>query len=120
MNIGNRVVQQTFKVGVFVWLTGRFFAEPSRHHLHLTENHIGMIDKVAVHLDTVFIGIQVYPIRFNVNDTVTLLENQNIGYDLCSGVSLKGVVRQTDRAEKLRALGDILSDGRTFFVHCAF
>ena len=117
MNIGNRVIQQTFKVGVFVWLTGRFFAEPSRHHLHFTENHIGVIDKVAVHLDTVFIGIQVYPIRFNVNDTVTLLENENIGNDLGSCVALKSVVRQTDRSEKLRALCDILPHGRTFFIH---
>ena len=93
MNIGYGFIEQAFKVCVFIRYAGRFLTETPGYHLHITENHFGVLNKIAVHSDTVFIGIKVYPIRFNIYDTVTLLQDKNIRYYLCASVTLKGVIR---------------------------
>ena len=79
-----------------------------------------MIDKVGVHLHAVFIGVQMYPFRLKVNEPVPFLQDQNIRNDLRSGVSLKGVVGQTNSAEQVGSLCDILSHSGIFLIHCAF
>ena len=93
MNIGYGFIEQAFKVCVFIRHAGGFLTETTGYHLHITENHFGVLNKIAVHSDTVFFGIKVYPIRFNIYDSVTLLKDKNIRHDLCTCVALKGVIR---------------------------
>ena len=54
--------------------TGRFLSIGTDDHLHFTEDHIRIINKILIHTDAVFICVQMYPVGFNVYDTVTLLE----------------------------------------------
>ena len=60
---------------------------------------------------------RVYPIGFDLNGSVPLLKKDNIRNDIRTGVGLEGVVGQADRAEEVRALGDILPCGAVLGVH---
>ena len=93
VNIGNGIIKLFRKVGIFIGYTGSFGTEPSGYHLHLTKNHFRVLHEVAVHFDAVLGGVKLYPLRFDVDDPVPLLQDENVRYDLCSGVALKGVVR---------------------------
>ena len=73
MDIGNSFVQKLGKVGVFIRDNGIFFAESAGHGFPFAKYHFRMIDKVGVHLHAVFIGVQVYPFRLNVDKPVPLL-----------------------------------------------
>ena len=76
-----------------------------------------MLNKVPVHQDTVFIRAELYPIRLYIHNAVTLLQNKNVRNDLRSGVTLKGVVRQTDSTKQVGSLSNILSDSGVFLIH---
>ena len=93
MDIGNGFVKLFRKVSIFIGNTGSFGTEPPGYHLHLTKHHFRVLHEVAVHLNSVLSGVKLYPLRFNVDDPVPLLQDENVRYDLCSGVALKGVVR---------------------------
>ena len=75
-----------------------------------------MVDKVLVHLDSVFIGSKVYPIFVSLDDSITLLEEDNVRNYLVCPCSVKRIVRQTDSAEEVGSLRDILSDRRVLFI----
>ena len=70
-----------------------------------------------VHFDAVLGGVELYPLRFDVDDPVPLLQDENVRYDLCSSVALKGVVRQTDSTKQIGSLSNILSDSGVFLIH---
>ena len=93
MDIRDCFVQKLGKVGVFIRDNGIFFAKSAGHGFPVAQYHFRVIYKVGVHLHTVFIGVQVYPLRLNINEPVPFLQDQNIRNNLRSGVSLKGVVR---------------------------
>ena len=120
MDIGNGFVQKLGKVGIFIRDNGIFFAESAGHGFPFAKYHFGMSDKVGVHLHAVFIGVQVYPFRLKVNEPIPFLQDQNIRNNLRSGVSLKGVVRQSNSAEQVCSLCDILPHGWIFLIHRAF
>ena len=58
-----------------------------------------------------------YPIRLYIHNAVTLLQNKNVRNDLRSGVTLKGVIRQTDSTKQVSSLSNILSDSGVFLIH---
>ena len=120
MDIGNGFVHLFRKIGVFIGYTGSFETEPPGYHLHLAKYHFGMLYEVMVHFDAVLGGVELYPLRFDVDDPVPLLQDENVRYDLCSGVALKGVVRQTDSTKQVGSLSNILSDSGVFLIHRAF
>ena len=120
MNIGNGFAELLGKVCPLVRNAGGFGTETPRHHFHLSEYHFGMLNKVAVHQDTVFIRAELYPIQLYIHNAVTLLQNENVRHDLCSGIALEGVIRQTDSADEISSLGNILADSGVFLVHRAF
>ena len=64
--------------------------------------------KIAVHCNTILIGIKVYPIWLCINYTVTLLQKENIARDLCACVRSESVVGQSDSSEQLGSLSNIL------------
>ena len=92
----------------------------SADKLHIAQNHFGIIHEIGVHLDAVFIGCKVYPFGFNINQPVTLLEEDNIRSDFCTGSGLEGIIRQTDCSEKVSSLRDILTDSRVLLIHRSF
>ena len=120
MDIGNGFVKLFRKVSIFIGYTGSFGTEPTGYHLHLTKNHFRVLHEVAVHFDAVLGGVKLYPLRFDVDDPVPLLQDENVRHDLCSGIALEGVIRQTDSADEVSSLGNILADGGVFLVHRTF
>ena len=58
-----------------------------------------------------------HPVRFNVDGSVTLLQEDDVGHHLRTGVGLERVVGQADRTEQVCALGDILPCGTVLGVH---
>ena len=78
VDILNGLRQQCFQRMLRVRLTGGRGAERSGHHLHLAQNHIRVVDEVAVHLDAVLVGGKVYPFGFYIHHALTLLQKQNV------------------------------------------
>ena len=117
MNIGNGFAELFGKVCPLVRDAGGFGTETPRHHFHLSEYHFGMLNKVPVHQDTVFIRAELYPIRLYIHNAVTLLQNKNVRNDFRPGISLKGVVRQTDSTKQVSSLSNILADSGVFLIH---
>ena len=78
MNIGNGFAELLGKVCPLARDAGGFGTETPRHHFHLSEYHFGMLNKVPVHQDTVFICAELYPIRLYIHNAVTLLQNKNV------------------------------------------
>ena len=85
-------------------------------HLHVAQHHFRVVHKIGVHPDSIGVGGQMHPIGLNVNQTVSLLEEDNVRCDLRTGSGLEGVVGQSDRAEQVGSLRDILSDIGIFLI----
>ena len=117
MNIGDGFAELLGKVCPLVRDAGGFGTETPRHHFHLSEYHFGMLNKVPVHQDTFFIRAELYPIRLYIHNAVTLLQNKNVRNDFRPGISLKGVVRQTDSTKQVSSLSNILADSGVFLIH---
>ena len=73
--------------------------------------------KIAVHRDAVFICVKVYPLWFNVNYAVTLLQDKDVACDLRACVCPKRIVGKPYRTSKLGSLCDILPHLWACFVH---
>ena len=58
-----------------------------------------------------------HPVRFNVDGSVTLLQEDDVGHHLRTGVGLERIVGQADRTQQLRPLRDVLTDFGRLFVH---
>ena len=77
-----------------------------------------LIDGKAVRIcSRVSPDTRVYPIGFDFNGSVPLLKKDNIRNDICTGVGAERIVGQADRAEEVRALGNILPCGAVLGVH---
>ena len=58
-----------------------------------------------------------HPVRLNVDGSVTLLQEDDVGHHLRTGVGLERIVGQADRTQQLRPLRDVLTDFGRLFVH---
>ena len=58
-----------------------------------------------------------YPVGLNLDRAVTLLQEYDVGHDLCSGVCLESIVRQADSTEQFSPLSDILTDFGRLLIH---
>ena len=70
-----------------------------------------------VHGDTICIGRQMHPVRFDIHQPVTLLEKKNVGRYFCSGILLKGCIGKSHRSHKLRPLREVLSHLWRLLIH---
>ena len=109
--------QQRFQQLLRVRLTGRRGAERPRHHLHLAQDHIRVVDEVAVHLNAVLVGGKMHPFWFYIHHALTLLQKQNIRHDLRARRGLERIVGQADVPQQLRALRDVFSRAGSALVH---
>ena len=85
----------------------------------MPQNHFRVGDEVGVHFQPLFIGVQMYPIRLQVGHTTSLLQEQNVGSDLCTRSGLERIIGQSNGTEKVRPLGNVLSHRGIFLVHGA-
>ena len=85
-------------------------------HLHVAQHHFRVVHKIGVHPDSIGVGGQMHPIGLNVNQTVSLLEKDNVRCDLRAGGGLEGIIRQSNRAEQVGSLRDILSNIGIFLI----
>ena len=89
---------------------------PPQHHLRVVDEIL--IDGKAVRVRSrVSPDTRVYPIGFDLNGSVPLLKKDNIRNNIRTGVGAERIVGQADRAEEVRALGDILPCGAVLGVH---
>ena len=73
-------------------------------HLHIAQHLFGVVHEIGVHPDSIGVGSQMHTIGLNIYQPITLLVEDNIRSDPRTGI------RQSDSAEELRSLGNILSD----------
>ena len=59
------------------------------------------------------------PIGFGIKNTVTLLQEDNVRNNSRSGIILKRGIGQTNSADKVGSLCEVLSYGRAFFIKSA-
>ena len=81
------------------------------------QDHLRVVNEVAVDGKTVCIFAQVYPIRFNLYGAVTLLQEDDVRYNLCASIGLEGIVGQADCAQQFRALRKIAAHIRRLLIH---
>ena len=115
MNVADCIGKKLAEVLSLIGTAGGFGAKRSRAHHNIAEHHIGIIHEILVHGNAVFVFAEVYPIGFGFNHSVSLLEEDDIRNDISPGTP-EGIVRQTDCAEKLSPLCDILSYRRVLFI----
>ena len=58
---------------LFRFAGGVHLAEACAFHYHIAHNHFWVLHKIAVHRNTVLIGVKVYPVWLYIHYTVTLL-----------------------------------------------
>ena len=81
------------------------------------QNHFGVVDKILVDGKTIVVLAKVYPIRFDLNGTVTLLQEDDVGHNFRTGVGAERIVGQTNGTQQLRPLCDISADFGRLLVH---
>ena len=81
------------------------------------EDHLRVVNKIAVDCKAVLVLAEVYPIRFNVDGLVTLLEKENVRNNIRTGVGAERIVGQTNGTQQLRPLRDVLADFGRLFIH---
>ncbi|MPM88206.1 hypothetical protein SDC9_135307 [bioreactor metagenome] len=74
MDILDGILQQRPQILLWEGCAGRLGAVWPRNHLHLAQNHIRVVNEIAVHLDAVIIRGEVYPLRLYIHHAVTFLQ----------------------------------------------
>ena len=117
MDVLNSVLQQISQLRALIRNASRLRTVCAADHLHIAKHHFRVADKIGVHTDTVFICCEMNPLRLNVDQTVSLLQEDDIRCDFRACCILERVVWQSDRPKQVSSLGDILTDCRVFLVH---
>ena len=99
MNILNRTVKLLSKRNILIRLTGKGRTERAADLFKFAHNHIWIIKKVTVYKLPRFVFGNLHPFGHYIRHSFTLLQEQNIRRNLCSGVFLKGVIRQANSAD---------------------
>ena len=101
LKVGNRLMKLLGKIGVGKRITGRllFIAVHFVVPFDPPQHHFRMIGKVAVDGNAVPGLTEMHPIRLDVDGAVALLEKEDVGGDFRSGIGLKSVAGQTNRAK---------------------
>ena len=76
-----------------------------------------MIDIIAINGNAVRCFAQVNPVRFYVNGTISFLQENDVGRDLCTGIGGESVAGQADGPQQFRTLGQVFAHFRGFGVH---
>ena len=110
VNILDSIQQLLTQVHTVICNAGRLWPKGSADLLHLAQNHVGVINKVLIHLQPVGIHAQMDPIGLVDGEGIPLLEEENVGSDVGAGCILECVVGQADRPQKVSPLRHILAE----------
>ena len=83
----------------------------------LPQHHLRIVNKIAVDGQPVRRLPEVYPVRFNVDRVIPLLQENDIRHDIRPGIGTESIVRQPDRSEKFRPLSQVFPHFRRLLVH---
>ena len=118
MDVLNGVVQQRTQFKVFIRLNREILLTVLCTLRSLpSENHFRVLKEIAVDGETVLILTKVYPVGFDLNGTITLLQEDDVGNNVRTGIRFESVVGQSNCTEQLCSLCDILSDFGGLLVH---
>ena len=81
------------------------------------DDHFRVIQEIAVDGVPIFRLPQMHPIRFFIYCPVTLLQEQNIRHYFRTCIGLKGGVGQTNSAQHVSPLGEVLADAGVLGIH---
>ena len=117
MEVLHCIGKQFRQLCILISPAGAVHTEPRGFHDHFTQNHFGMLDKIAVHTDTVLVRIQPHPIRLYVRHAVTFLQEDNVAGNFGASIGLKRIIWETNRSYQVSPLCQIFADSRIFLIH---
>ena len=118
VDMANRLMQLIRKTHAFFRKNGKALSAVLRILPgQRAQNHLRVLNKVAVHGQAVCIFIHMNPIRLNLDGPIPLLQEDDVRNDLGARVGAKGVVGQPDRAQQLCALRDVFAHLRGLLIH---
>ena len=118
VNVANRLMQLIRKAHALFREDGK--ALPAVLRIlpgQRAQNHLRVLNKVAVHGKAICVFIHMHPIRLNLDGPIPLFQEDDVRNDLGTRVGAKGVVRQPDRAQQLRTLRDVFAHLRGLLIH---
>ena len=99
MYVLNCSVKLLGKRNILIRLTGKGRTERTADLFEFAHNHIGIIKKILIYKLSRFVFGNHHPFGHYICNTLSFLQKQNICRNLCSGVFLKGVIRQANSAD---------------------
>ena len=119
LDILNSVLELNIEVEVFIRLYSKILSAVLCAFRGLSsKHHFGVVDEIAVYSKPVIILAKMHPIGFNLNRTVSLLQEDDVRHDFRSCVRFESVIRQADSTEQVGSLCDILSHFGRLLIHC--
>ena len=118
VDMANRLMQLIRKARIFLRKNGK--ALPAVLRIlpgQRAQNHLRVLNKVAVHGQAVCVFTHMDPIRLNLDGPIPLLQEDDVRNDLGTRVGAKGIVGQPDRAQQLRPLRDVFTHLRGLLIH---
>ena len=83
----------------------------------LPQHHLRMLCKILVDGVALRCFTEIHPVSPFHRRTVTLLQEQNIRNHAGVGIALERIVRQTNRADQISAVGKVLTDRGILLIH---
>ena len=80
-------------------------------------DHFRVVQEIAVDGVPIFRLPQMHPVRFYIYCPVTFLQEQNIRHYFRTCIGLKGGVGQTNSAQQVSPLGEVLADAGVLGIH---
>ena len=80
------------------------------------QNHLGMLHKILVDGEAFQRFAQLHPVRLPVDGPVPLLQEDDVGNNLCPGVGFERIVGQPDGSQQVGPLGQVLASAAVFGI----
>jgi len=81
------------------------------------QNHLRVVHKILVDGKVIFGLAKLHPCGFDVRRAVTLLQEDNVRNDICTGVGSERIVGQTDSAQQVCTFCHVFAGGAVLTVH---
>ena len=117
MDVLDGIAQQRGKGDFFMGDYSVVQAESGALGSFSTQNHVRIVEEIPIDGKSVLVFPKGNPLRLIDNRPIPLLEEQDIGYYLCTGIGFEGIVGKPDGTQQLSPLCDILSDSVILGIH---
>ena len=111
------IAQQRSKGDFFMGDYSVVQAESSTLGSFSTQDHVRIVEEIPIDGKSVLVFSKGNPFRLIDNRPIPLLEEQDIGYYLCTGIGFEGIVGKPDSTQQLSPLCNIPSDGTVLGIH---